>query len=169
MKKETLPIEYIESKIYIIQGVKIMIDLDLSELYEVPTKRLNEQVKRNLKRFPKDFMFILTDQETSNLRSHFATSRWGGRRTNPYAFTEQGIAMLSSVLNSNKAIDVNIKIMRAFVKMREFLISHNDLNRKLKDLEKKYNYQFDIVFKTIEDLVAEKKVPRKKIIGLSTR
>lgn len=169
MKKVFLPVEYIESKIHIIRGVKVMIDIDLAELYRVPTKRLNEQVKRNLKRFPKDFMFNLTEHEVANLRSQFATSSWGGRRTYPFAFTEQGIAMLSSVLNSSRAIEVNILIMRAFVKMRELLISHKDLNKKLLELEKKYDFQFEVVLKAIEDLISESKVSRKKVFGLAKR
>src|SRR6266498_2471404 len=118
-----------------------MLDRDLAELYEVSTKRLNEQVKRNLARFPADFMFQLSDEEAESLRSQNATSETGrgDRRYLPYAFTEQGVAMLSSVLNSERAIEVNIAIMRAFVQLREILSTHKDLVRKLEELEKKYD------------------------------
>jgi len=124
-----------------------MLDSDLAALYGVTTKRLNEQVRRNLKRFPADFMYQLSQEEFASLKSHFATSSsWGGKRTLPYVFTEQGIAMLSTVLNSDRAIDVNIQIMRTFVKLREMMASHKDLAKKLSDLEKKYDGQFQIVY-----------------------
>ena len=115
------------NKIYLISGTKVMLDSDLAELYQVGTKRLNEQVKRNLGRFPEDFMFQLSKEQWENLKSQNATSSWGGRRTLPYVFTEQGVAMLSSVLNSNVAINVNIQIIRVFTKMREMLLTHRDL------------------------------------------
>jgi hypothetical protein len=125
-------VQLIERRIYLIRGHKVMIDVDLAELYEVPTKRLNEQVRRNRRRFPEDFKFRLTKTEAESLRSHFATSKTGrgGRRYLPYAFTEQGVAMLSSVLSSERAIEVNIAIMRAFVKLRQLLESNEELNRK---------------------------------------
>lgn len=122
-----------------------MLDRDLAELYDVETKRINEQVRRNPKRFPDDFMFQLTEEEAESLRSHFATLKSGRgkhRKYLPYAFTEQGVAMLSSVLNSDRAIEVNVQIMWAFVKLREMLSTHKDLARKLADMEKKYDAQF---------------------------
>lgn len=125
-------VQIIERRIYLIRGHKVMIDVDLAELYGVPTKALNQQVQRNRKRFPDDFMFQLTKEEAENLRSQFATSNAGrgGRRTLPYAFTEPGVAMLSSVLNSEHAIEVNILIMRAFIRLRQMLESNEELNRK---------------------------------------
>ena len=139
--KDLIPQEVIENKSYLIRGQKAMVDRDLAKLYGVPTKRLKEQVKRNIKRFPEDFMFELTMQELEILRSQFATSRWGGERYLPYAFTEQGVAMLSSVLNSERAIEVNIAIMRAFVRLREILLTHKDLAAKIAALELKYKNQ----------------------------
>ena len=145
----------IERSILLIRGHKVILDSDLAELYGVTTKRLNEQVRRNLPRFPEDFMFQLTESETHLLRSQFATSKKGrgGRRYLPYAFTEQGVAMLSSVLNSERAIKVNIEIMRAFVRLRRILASHADLARKLEALEKKYDAQFKVVFDAIRQLM----------------
>ncbi len=126
MGEELIAQESIENKIYFIRGQKVMLDIYLAGLYKVPAKRLNEQVKRNIERFPDDFMFRLTFEEWENLRSQIATSSYGGRRYLPYAFTEHGILMLSSVLNSQRAISVNIQIMRAFVKLRRFFASHED-------------------------------------------
>ena len=125
--KDLIPQEIIERKIYLVRGRKVILDSELAKLYGVPTKRLKEQVKRNIKRFPEDFMLELTMEEFEILRSQFATSRWGGERYLPYAFTEQGVAMLSSVLNSERAIEVNIAIMRAFVRLREIVLTHKDL------------------------------------------
>src|SRR5256884_2703205 len=127
----------VERRIFLVRGQKVMLDADLAELYRVPTKSLNLAVKRNADRFPEDFMFQLTDDDVAGLRFHFETSkpRRGGRRYAPYAFTEQGVAMLSSVLTSDRAIAVNIQIMRAFVRMRELLISNKDLAQKLDQLE----------------------------------
>jgi hypothetical protein len=145
-----------------------MLDSDLAELYGVTTKRLNEQVRRNLSRFPEDFMFQLTESETHLLRSQFATSKKGrgGRRYLPYAFTEQGVAMLSSVLNSERAIKVNIEIMRAFVRLRQILASNKELAKRLDELEKKYDVQFKIVFDAIRQLMApQKSEPPKRRIG----
>ena len=159
--------ERIERSILLIRGHKVMLDSDLAKLYGVTTKRLNEQVRRNLSRFPKDFMFQLTESETELLRSQFATSKEGrgGRRYLPYAFTEQGVAMLSSVLNSDRAIQVNIEIMRAFVRLRRMLATHADLARKLEALEKKYDAQFKVVFDAIRQLMAPSE-PKKRPIGL---
>ncbi len=155
----------IERKIYFIRGRKVMLDRDLAELYGVETKRLNEQVRRNLKRFPEDFMCLLTHEETQILRSQFATLRWGQHsKYGTFAFTEPGIAMLSSVLNSERAIDVNIQIMRTFIRLRELLLSHRDLQAKMEALERKYDKQFKIVFDAIRQLL-EPPVKQKEPIG----
>ncbi|MCX5677548.1 MAG: ORF6N domain-containing protein [Candidatus Omnitrophica bacterium] len=134
--KNLIPREVIEKKIYLIRGRNVMLSSDLANLYGVETKNLNLQVKRNIKRFPRDFMFQVTKEE--NLRLQFATSSYGGRRYLPYVFTEQGIAMLSGILNSERAIEVNIAIMRAFVRLREILLTHKDLADKIAALELKY-------------------------------
>jgi hypothetical protein len=164
--RSLIPVERIERLILLIRGHKIMLDSDLAGLYGVTTKRLNEQVRRNLLRFPEDFMFQLTESETQLLRSQFATSKKGrgGRRYPPYAFTEQGVAMLSSVLNSERAIKVNIEIMRAFVRLRRILASNVDLARKLEALEKKYDAQFKVVFEAIRELMRSPE-PKKRPIG----
>jgi len=135
---KVVPIEIIATKILEIRGKRVMLDRDLAQLYGVATRRLNEQVRRNRERFPEDFMFQLSKEEVANLKSQFATSSWGGTRKLPYVFTEQGVAMLSSVLNSERAIKVNIQIMRAFVKLKELLLTHKDLAVKLEALERKY-------------------------------
>ena len=132
-----IPDELVMDKIYLIRGQKVMLDEDLAELYQVETKRLNEQVGRNIERFPDDFMFRLTKGEFENLKSQFATSSWGGRRKVPLAFTEQGVAMLSGVLNSETAIRVHIQIIRVFAKMREMLLTHKDILLQLEKIEKK--------------------------------
>lgn len=133
------------SKIYLVRGHKIMLDEDLAQMYGVETRRLNEQVKRNIDRFPKDFMFQLTTKEYENLKSQNATSNWGGRRKLPNAFTEHGVLMLSSVLNSHTAIQVNIKIMRVYARLRETLLTHQDILLKLEQLDKKIiNLGFDV-------------------------
>ena len=161
-----LPVERIERSILLIRGHKVMLDSDLATLYGVTTKRLNEQVRRNAGRFPADFMFQLTPEEVKSLRSQFTTSNRGrgGRRYLPYVFTEQGVAMLSSVLNSQRAIRVNIEIMRAFIRLREMLATHKDLARKLDTLEKKYDAQFRVVFDAIRQLMAPPE-PKKRKIG----
>ncbi|OGR89080.1 MAG: DNA-binding protein [Elusimicrobia bacterium RIFCSPLOWO2_01_FULL_59_12] len=130
-----------------------MLDSHLADLYGVKTKVLLQAVKRNLDRFPEDFMFKISPHEAENLRSQIVTSSWGGRRYMPYAFTEQGVAMLSSVLRSRRAIQVNVAIMRAFVKLRELLATHKDLARKLAELERKYDTQFKVVFDAIRQLM----------------
>jgi len=160
-----IPVEKIEKLIYLIRGQKVMLDRDLAELYGVETKVLKQAVRRNVKRFPKDFMFELTKVEFRNWRSQFVTSNRDrmGLRYPPMAFTEQGVAMLSSVLNSDRAIQVNILIMRAFVRLREMLASHKDLERKLAALEKKYDKQFKIVFDAIRALMSEEKRPKRRI------
>jgi hypothetical protein len=144
-----------------------MLDEDLAELYGVTTKRLNEQVKRNRQRFPSHFMFQLTRREFTDLRSQFATSRWGGRRTPPYAFTEHGTVMLASVLNSPIAIQASIQIVQAFVRLRQMLASHVELARKLAALEKKYDAQFKVVFDAIRQLM-EPPPPKRRSIGFHT-
>ena len=157
--------EAIEGKIYMIRGHKVMLSTDLAELYEVEPRVLVQAVKRNIDRFPSDFMFQLNEVEFENLKSQIVTSSWGGlRRANPYAFTEQGVAMLSSVLHSKRAIQVNIAIMRAFVKLREMLAAHKDLARKLDQMEKKYDTQFKAVFDAIRQLMAPPE-PKKRKIG----
>ena len=163
MDKELIPVEIIENKIYLIRGQKVMIDRDLAELYGVPTGRLNEQVSRNIDRFPDDFMFQLNLDEFKNLISHFATSSWGGYRKLPRAFTEHGILMLSSVLNSKRAIQVNIQIMRTFSRLRRLLASHRELRRKIEEMEKKYDGQFKVVFDEINEMLAE---PPTKVKGV---
>lgn len=158
-----VPQEKIEKKILFIRDKKVMIDSDLAELYGVKTKVLLQAVKRNIERFPKDFMFQLDIQEFKNLRSQFVTSRWGGRRHLPFTFTEQGVAMLSSILNSKRAIQVNIQIMRTFTKLREMLASHKELRQKIEEMERKYDVQFKIVFDAIKHLIEPPEKPRKKI------
>jgi len=162
---ELVSLEHIEQSILLIRHQKVMLDSDLAELYGVSTKRLNEQVKRNRARFPGDFMFQLTVSETEILRSQFATSKkgGGGRRYLPYAFTEQGVAMLSSVLNSERAIQVNIEIMRAFVRLRRILASHAALARKLDALEKKYDAQFKVVFDAIREMMKPPEFKKRPI------
>ncbi len=159
----------VESKIYLIRGEKVMLDEDLAELYGVPTMRLNEQVRRNPKRFPADFMFVLSDHEFRILISQFAISRsagWGGRRRPPLAFTEQGVAMLSAVLKSDQAIDVNIAIMRAFIRLRRAISNHDDLRSKVAELESKYDGQFRTVFEALRRLMSPQVVPLKRVVGL---
>ena len=167
--KNLIPAERIERAILLIRGQKVMLDKDLAELYEVETKRLIEAVKRNIKRFPADFMFQLDEEENTLLRSQIATSNVpvgrGGRRYAPYVFTEQGVAMLSSVLRSDRAIDVNVEIMRAFVRLRQMLASHAELSRKLDAMEKKYDSQFKIVFDAIRQLMSPPDVKTKRQIG----
>jgi hypothetical protein len=155
--------EVIEKQILLIRGQKVMLDRDLAVLYGVTTFNLNKAVQRNLDRFPGDFMFQLSEEEFKNLTFHFGISRWGGVRRPPYAFTEQGVAMLSGVLRSTRAVQVNIAIMRAFVRLRELLATHKDLARKLEELEKKYDAQFKVVFNAINMLMAPPEKPRKQI------
>lgn len=160
-----IPMERIAQAILLIRGQKVMLDADLADLYEVETKMLIQAVKRNIDRFPEDFMIQLTEHEVNNLRSQFVTSSWGGRRYPPYVFTEQGVAMLSSVLRSDRAIHVNIEIMRAFVRLRQMLASNVDLARKLATLERKYDAQFKIVFDAIRELMTPPEPKKKRPIG----
>lgn len=153
------------NKIHVIRGQKVMIDEDLAEMYKVETKRLNEQVKRNIKRFPKDFMFILTNKEFDNLKSQFATSSWGGRRKLPYAFTEQGVAMLSSILNSDTAIEVNIKIIRVFTRIREYALTHKEIFVKLFKLEKEVSgnsKDIENIFIVMKELLEREHKPKTR-------
>ena len=160
--KLLVPAERIEHAILVLRGQKVMLDSELAALYEVPVKALNQAVKRNLDRFPEDFMFRLNQEEATSLRSQSVTSKAGrgGRRTEPYAFTEQGVAMLSSVLHSPRAVHVNIEIMRAFVRLRQMLQQNTELARKLAALERKYDGQFKMVFEAIRDLMAP--APKEK-------
>jgi len=180
----SVSIQLVERRIYLIRGQKVMIDFDLAELYGVPTKRLNEQVSRNRTRFPDDFMFRLTKEEAEvlrsqfaisnpNLRSQIATSRsgYGGRRYLPYAFTEQGVAMLSSVLNSEQAIEVNIAIMRAFVRLRQMLETNEELNRKFAAVIRKlstHDKYFRVVFDELKKLT-ERPVESNRQIGFKRK
>ena len=162
-----MSLERIERAILRMRGHNVMLDADLAVLYQVEVKVLNQAVKRNRERFPADFMFRLTGEEAESLRSQFVTSKpgRGGRRTAPYAFTEQGVAMLSSVLRSRRAVRVNIEIMRAFVRLRQLLESHADLASKLDELEKKYDAQFSVVFQAIRDLTEPSPPAARKRIG----
>lgn len=164
MTKSLLPAERIERSILFIRRQKVLLDADLANLYNVETKQLVRAVKRNITRFPTDFMFQLNNSEVTNLRYQFGTSRlWGGRRYLPYAFTEQGVAMLSSVLRSPRAVSVNIEIMRAFVRLRQILSTHADLARKLAELEQKYDKNFRVVFEAIRQLMIPPEEPRQPI------
>jgi hypothetical protein len=143
--------------------MKVMLDRDLAELYDVETKVLKQAVRRNIDRFPEDFMFELSKEEFKNLRSQFVTSSWGGLRYSPMVFSEQGVAMLSTVLRSERAIQVNIQIMRTFTKLRQMLSTHEDLKRKIGSMEKKYDQQFQIVFEAIKQLLETDEKPKRKI------
>jgi hypothetical protein len=163
-ENRVIPVDQIESIIFLIRGQKVMLSPHLAELYNVEPRVLVQAVKRNIDRFPGDFMFQLSDDEFFNLKSQIVTSSWGGpRRAKPYAFTEQGVAMLSSVLRSKRAVQVNIEIMRTFVLLRQLLASHTELAGKLFEMEKKYDEQFKIVFEAIRQLMAPPKTKKKKI------
>jgi hypothetical protein len=168
-----LPNETIHRKIFVIRGKKVLIDRHLAELYGVSTKRLNEQLKRNIKRFPPDFMFQLTQPELDNLKSQIATSSWGGARHLPNVFTEHGVVMLASILNSDTAINVSIQIVRVFNQLREMISNHEELRIKIEELEKEYDARFDRVdmhvqsvfqaFKEIKKLLKTPSNKKKKI------
>ncbi len=164
-----LPIERIEKSILLVRDQKVMLDSDLAELYEVETGALLRQVKRNQNRFPDDFAFQLDEDEWAALRCQTGISKGrGGRRYAPYVFTEQGVAMLSSVLRSDRAVEVNVQIMRAFVKLREMLATHEDLARKIAELEKKHgehDHNFTVIFETIRQLMEPPPVEKKRRIG----
>ena len=172
---QILPDEAIKNKIFVIRGIKVMIDRDLADLYGIETKRLKEQVKRNLKRFPEDFMFVLNRNELSYLRSQIATSNRGGSRYYPMAFTEQGVAMLSSVLNSDRAISVNIQIIRVFTKIRQMFEAHQEILKKLEALELKdieQDEKIALVFECLRQLEQgreeESKFRGRRRIGFKT-
>ncbi|MFH1456625.1 MAG: ORF6N domain-containing protein [Patescibacteria group bacterium] len=166
MSQEIVPNERIMNKIFLIRGLKIMFDFDLAELYRVEVKNLKRQVKRNLKRFPQDFMFESNQKELEIWRRHFVTSNPGykmGLRYTPFVFTEQGVAMLSSVLKSDRAIFVNIQIMRTFTKLREIVLSHKELREKLEKMESKYDQNFKVVFDAIKRLLDKDTKPVAEI------
>ncbi|MBL0211536.1 MAG: ORF6N domain-containing protein [Holophagaceae bacterium] len=169
-----LPVERILKSILVLRGEKVILDTDLALLYGVETKVLLQAVRRNIERFPDDFMFQMDELEWSVLKSQFVTSKpgqdpRGGRRTAPYAFTEQGVAMLSSVLRSDRAIAVNIQVMRAFVQLKRMLATHEDLARKIESLERKYDAQFRGVFDAIRELMAPQENPKKQPIGFKVK
>lgn len=168
MVTSIIPSERIEQAILLIRGQRVMLTQELAALYGVAPRALMQAVSRNLGRFPGDFMFKLSKQEFDNLKSQTVTSSWGGLRKAPYAFTEQGVAMLSSVLRSPRAVQVNIEIMRAFVRLRQILASNAGLARKLDELEEKYDAQFKIVFDVIRQLMEPPPEPPKKPIGYHT-
>jgi len=155
----------IHQRILIVRGFRVMLDADLAELYDIPTKVFNQAIQRNMDRFPEDFMFQLTETEFAGLRSQLVTSKKGrgGRRYLPYVFTEQGVAMLSGVLNSHRAVQANIAIMRAFVRMRETMASHRELSERLNSLEKAYDERFRKVFDVIRALMDPPKTQRRRI------
>jgi hypothetical protein len=174
MAKKELRLLVMEQKIlnriYVVRNQKVMLDEDLAQMYRVETRRLNEQVKRNLNRFPKDFMFTLTEKEYENLKSQNATSSWGGRRKLPNAFTEQGVAMLSSILNSDVAIEVNIRIIRVFTKLREYALTHKEILVQLAKLEKEVkgnSKDIENIFMVLKELIEkqEKPLPPRNKIG----
>lgn len=168
MNEKEISAEEAATKILLVRGVRVMLDSDLARLYGVKTKNLNLQVKRNIGRFPKDFMFKLSKDEA--LRLHFATSKRGGRRYAPYVFTEQGVAMLSSVLSSERAVQVNIAIIRAFVKLREVLLTHKELAQKLEELERKHQLHetdIQVIFEAIKRLLEPPDEPPRPRFGLN--
>ena len=169
-KNAIIPSALVTQKIFVVRGTRVMLDADLAQLYGVATKNLNKAVKRNAGRFPSDFMFQLSSKELGILRFQMGTSKRGpgGRRHAPYAFTERGIAMLSSVLRSSRAVHVNVAIMRTFVRLREMLITHEELRRKIDAMEKRYDARFQSVFDTIRQML-ETPIPAKKPIGFHAR
>ena len=166
-----MDLDRIRNKIFEIRGERVMLDFDLAQLYEIETKRLKEAVRRNLNRFPEDFMFELTKEEWEILRSQFATSSWGGSRYIPFAFSEQGVAMLASVLNSPKAIKVNIDIIRAFVILRRYALGYAELNKKLENFMIETNMQFSDIYQALTELASKRELEEKsrKPIGFKTR
>ena len=182
MSTGLLPLETITHRIVLLRGQKVLLDADLSALYGVETRRLNEQVRRNLERFPEDFLFELTDAGFANLKSHFATSSWGGRRTLPLAFTEHGAIMAASVLKSARAVDVSVYVVRAFVQLRELVVSNKEMALRLNDLENKTELMFlkhdtfehntrvqlKQIFDAIRELMAAPEAAPKRPIGFVT-
>lgn len=168
IKPAVISIDAIARNILFVRNHKVLLDSELAALYQVETKALTRAVRRNVDRFPDDFMFQLTVEESDTLRRQIGTSSWGGRRYRPYVFTEQGVAMLSSVLKSDRAVQVNIEIMRTFVRLREMLSTHKDLARKLVALERRYDQQFKIVFDAIRELTTEPQ-PKRRPIGFTAK
>ncbi|MFL6228759.1 MAG: ORF6N domain-containing protein [Pyrinomonadaceae bacterium] len=166
-RQQLVPVAAIERRIYLIRGEKVLLDADLAALYEVETKMLNRAVRRNIDRFPEDFMFQLTNEEMESLRCQIGTLKPTGRGRHrkylPYAFTEQGVAMLSSVLRSRRAVEVNIAIMRAFVNLRRMMLSNEELNRRVTALERKYDENFKVVFDALRRLLVAPERPRRRI------
>jgi hypothetical protein len=162
---QILPSDWTEQKIYLVRNQKVILSYDLAELYQVAPKALVQAVKRNKDRFPADFIFQLENHELANLKSQFVTSSWGGLRKNPYAFTEQGIAMLSGVLKSPRAIQINIEIMRTFVKLRKYIASYKELSERIDQIETEYDHQFKIIFDTLQDIVCPPQ-PKGRRIGI---
>ena len=162
---ELIPTERIVSRIFLIRGAKVLLDQDLAKLYDVETRVLNQAVTRNIERFPEDFMFQLAQYEFDSLRSQIVTLKGRGKHPKylPRVFTEQGVAMLSSVLKSRRAIQVNIQIVRTFIQLREMLMMHKDLKEKIEAMEKRYDKQFKAVFDTIKQLVIQDEQPRREI------
>ncbi|MCZ8168355.1 MAG: ORF6N domain-containing protein [Flavobacterium sp.] len=168
MQNSMRPNETVLDKIYVIRNQKVLLDRDLAQLYGIETKRLNEAVKRNLSRFPDDFMFQLNDVEFETLKSQFATSSWGGNRKRPFAFTEHGILMLSSVIHSELAISVNIQIMRLFTQMRQRIMEHSEVQEKIHLLEQKvenHDKNIELVFSYLDELNEVKPAENRKPIG----
>ena len=166
---QLIEIKDIAQQIYTIRGVKVMLDRDLAELYDVETRVLNQAVRRHLKRFPDDFMFQLSKAEFDNLKSQIVISSWGGVRKMPLAFTEQGVAMLSGILNSDRAVEANIQIMRAFVQLRHIVIEHAELKREVESLRKQTEERFEIVFTVLDKLVSDGESPGNKIGFLDSK
>ena len=162
--KQLVPVELIEKKIYLIRGHKVMLSQHLASLYRVETRALVQAVKRNAERFPSDFMFQLSEKEFADLKSQIVISSWGGsRRARPYAFTEQGVAMLSSVLKSARAVQVNIQIIRVFTKLRQLHLNNAELQRELEEMKRQTNDRFQIVFEALDQLLAVQDQPKRKI------
>jgi hypothetical protein len=170
MSENILKEENIAARIILVRGERVMLDSDLAQIYNVETKMLNRAVKRNLKRFPDDFMFQLSDEEWKNLKFQNGTSSWGGRRTLPYAFTEHGAIMLATVLNSQRAIDASIFVVRGFMKLREFVLMSKEITGKLEEFEKKtdrrfadHDKMFQVVFDTLKKVLFQEEKPKKPI------
>lgn len=156
-----MELQLIQNKIFEVRGLRVMLDFDLAEMYEVETKVLKQAVNRNADRFPPDFMFVLTHGEWNSLRSQIVTSNRGGIRYMPYAFTEQGVAMLSSLLRSQKAIEINIQIIRAFVILRQYALGYTELNRKLEEFMLGTNMQFNDIYQALTELASQKEIENK--------
>jgi len=157
-----MELQIIQNKIYEIRGQRVKLDFDLAEMYQVETRVLNQSVKRNIKRFPSDFMFQLTNLEFENLISQFVTSSWGGVRKLPYAFTEHGVTMLASVLRSDKAIEINIQIVRAFIALRQYALGYAELNQKLESFMIETNMQFNDIYRVLTEMASQKESGKQR-------